>query len=120
MPKLNTGFWLVGERRGRTEGHAMRRYVAVIINSRALCAISAAVMTRNDDGRLRPNYSNMLGNFSAGAISNLYYPSSDRGASLVLLNGLADTGGDAAANLVREFLLKRFTSHAPKGASAQP
>jgi hypothetical protein len=90
------------------------------IRSRALYAISAAVMTRNDDGRWRPNYSNVLGNFSAGAISNLYYPSSDRGASLVFLNGLADTGGDAAANLVREFLLKQFTSHAHKGANDQP
>jgi hypothetical protein len=90
------------------------------IRSRALYAISAAVMARDDDGRWRPNYSNVLGNFSAGAISNLYYPSSDRGASLVFLNGLADTGGDAVANLVREFLLKRFTSHAPKGATGQP
>jgi len=90
------------------------------IGSRALYAISAAVMTRDDDGRWRPNYSNVLGNFSAGAISNLYYPASDRGASLVLLNGLADTGGDAAANLVREFILKRFTSHVPKGPKVQP
>jgi hypothetical protein len=90
------------------------------IRSRALYAISAAVMARDDNGRWRPNYSNVLGNFSAGAISNLYYPSSDRGASLVFLNGLADTGGDAAANLVREFLLKRFTSHAPKSAAGQP
>ena len=90
------------------------------IGSRALYAISAAVMARDDDGRWRPNYSNVLGNFSAGAISNLYYPASDRGASLVFLNGLADTGGDAAANLVREFILKRFTSHAPKGAAGQP
>lgn len=90
------------------------------IRSRAMYAISAAVMARNDDGRWRPNYSNVLGNFSAGAISNLYYPSTDRGASLVFLNGLADTGGDAAANLVREFLLKRLTSHAPKGAAGQP
>jgi hypothetical protein len=90
------------------------------IGSRALYAISAAVMTRDDDGRWRPNYSNVLGNFSAGAISNLYYPSSDRGASLVFLNGLADTGGDAAANLVREFILKRFTSHVPRGPKVQP
>ena len=84
------------------------------IRSRVLYAISAAVMARDDDGQWRPNYSNVLGNFSAGAISNLYYPASDRGASLVFLNGLADTGGDAAANLVREFILKRFTSHAPQ------
>ena len=90
------------------------------IRSRALYAISAAVMTRDDKGRWRPNYSNVLGNFSAGAISNLYYLSSDRGASLVFLNGLADTGGDAAANLVREFVLKRFTSHVPAGANGQP
>lgn len=90
------------------------------IRSRALYAISAAVMTRDDNGRWRPSYSNVLGNFSASAISNLYYPSSDRGASLVFLNGLADTGGDAAANLVREFLLKRFTSHRPAGANGEP
>jgi hypothetical protein len=88
--------------------------------SRALYAMSAAVMARSDDGRWRPNYSNVLGNFSAGAISNLYYPESDRGASLVLLNGLADTGADAAANLIREFLLKGITTHVPKGANGQP
>ena len=88
--------------------------------SRALYAISAAVMTRDDNGKWRPNYSNVLGNFSAGAISNLYYPSSDRGASLVFLNGLADTGGDAAGNLVREFLLKGLTSQAHKGANGKP
>ncbi|MFP5206981.1 MAG: hypothetical protein ACLGP3_06280 [Acidobacteriota bacterium] len=90
------------------------------IGARALYAISAPVMTRQDNGKWRPNYSNVLGNFSAGAISNLYYPSSDRGASLVFLNGLADTGGDAAANLVREFILERFTSHVPNGAGGQP
>lgn len=86
---------------------------------RALYAISAAVMTRTDNGRWVPNYSQVLGNFSAGAISMLYYPSSDRSASLVLLNGLADTGADAVSNLVREFLLKRFTSHA-SAAHVQP
>jgi hypothetical protein len=88
--------------------------------SRALYAMSAAVIARDDDGRWKPNYSNVLGNFSAGAISNLYYPESDRGASLVLLNGLADTGADAAANLVREFLLKGITTHVPRGANGQP
>jgi Carboxypeptidase regulatory-like domain len=88
--------------------------------SRALYAMSAAVIARGDDGRLRPNYSNVLGNFSAAAISNLYYPSAARGASLVLFNGLANTGADAAANLIREFLLKGITSHVPAGANSQP
>ncbi len=90
------------------------------IRSRAWYAISAAVMARGDDGRWKPNYSQVLGNFSAAAISNLYYPAADRGASLVLFNGLADTGADAVSNLVREFLLKRITTHIPKGADGQP
>jgi hypothetical protein len=90
------------------------------IGSRALYAISAAVIARGDDGRWKPNYSRVLGNFSAAAISNLYYPASDRGASLVVVNGLANTGADAAANLIREFLLKRITSHVPQGANGQP
>lgn len=90
------------------------------IRSRALYAISAAVIARGDDGRWKPNYSRVLGNFSAAAISNLYYPASDRGGSLVVFNGLAGTGADAVGNLIREFVLKRITSHAPKGANGQP
>jgi hypothetical protein len=84
------------------------------IGSRGLYAISADVITKGDDGRWRPNYSRVLGNFSAAAISDLYYPASDRGASLVIFNGLAGTGADAVSNLIREFLLKRITSHVPQ------
>lgn len=90
------------------------------IASRALYAISAAVMARSDSGGWEPNYSHVLGNFSAAAISNLYYPASDRGASLVVFNGLASLGGDAVSNLIREFVLKRFTSHAPQAANGTP
>jgi len=82
------------------------------IKARALYAISAAVMTRSDSGHWEPNYSQVLGNFSAAALSNLYYPEADRGGSLVLLNGLSETGGNAVSNLIREFLLKPLTSHA--------
>jgi len=90
------------------------------IKSRALYAISAAVIAKGDNGRWEPNYSRVLGHFSAAAISNLYYPASDRGASLVVFNGLAGIGGDAVSNHIREFILKRFTSHIPKGANGQP
>jgi hypothetical protein len=89
------------------------------IGSRALYAISGAVIARGDDGRLKPNYSRVLGHFSAAAISNLYYPASDRGGSLIVYNGLAGIGADAVANLIREFVLKRITSHVPKGANGQ-
>jgi hypothetical protein len=90
------------------------------VRSRALYAISAAVIARGDDGRWKPNYSSVLGHFSAAAISNLYYPASDRGVSLVLINGLVSTGAQAGGNLIREFLLKRITSHIPEGANGQP
>lgn len=84
------------------------------VTSRALYAVAAAVIARGDDGGWKPNYSEVLGSFSAAAISNLYYPAANRGPSLVLFNGLADIGGDAVGNLVREFVLKRITSHAGK------
>jgi len=82
--------------------------------SRAFYAVSSAFVTRGDSGNRMPNYSHILGGFTAAAISNIYYPESDRGASLVLYNGLADIGADAVANLVREFVLKGITSHVPK------
>ena len=90
------------------------------VRSRALYAVSRAFITRRDDGRSEPNYSQILGNFSGAAISNLYYPESDRGASLVILNGLADTGANMVSNLVREFLLKAITTHVPGGENGKP
>jgi hypothetical protein len=90
------------------------------VGSRALYAISAAVIAKGDDGRWQPNYSRVLGSFSAAALSNLYYPASERGASLVAFNGLAGIGADAVSNLFREFVLKGITSHVPKGANGQP
>lgn len=87
---------------------------------RVFYAVSAAVIARGDNGRWEPNYSRVLGHFSAAAISNLYNPEADRGASLVLFNGLAGIGENAVSNLIREFVLKRFTSHVPKGANGQP
>lgn len=90
------------------------------IGSRIFYAISAAVVARGDDGRWKPNYSHLLGTFSAASISNLYYPASDRGASLVLFNGLAGTGTSAVSNLLREFVFKRLTSHVPKDKNGNP
>jgi hypothetical protein len=88
--------------------------------SRLMYAISATVVARGDDGRLKPDYSLVLGNFSAAAVSNLYYPASDRGGSLVIFNGLSGLGAEAVSNIIREFLPKPAISHAPKGANGQP
>ena len=90
------------------------------IRSRMLYAISAAVIARGDDGRWKPNYSQVLGTVSAAGISNLYYPASDRGASLVLFNTLAGTGQSALKNLLREFVFKGVTSHVRREAKGRP
>jgi hypothetical protein len=83
-------------------------------SSRALYAVSSVFIARSDSGHRMPNYSGILGSFSAAAISNLYYPAAERGASLTLYNGLADLGADAALNLIREFVLKGLTTRAPQ------
>jgi len=83
------------------------------LGSRALYAITAAFICRGDNGRWQPNYSHVGGNFAASAISNLYYPSSDRGFGLVLRGGLINLGANAGSNLFRELISRQFTSNVP-------
>lgn len=89
-------------------------------SSRAWYAISNVVIARGDDGRWKPNYSSVLGKLTSGALSNAYYPESERGANLVFFNTLTELGADAAENLIKEFVLRNITSHVPHGASAAP
>jgi hypothetical protein len=80
------------------------------IHSRFIYAISRAIICRGDNGHSQPNLSGVLGDLSAGAISNLYYPASDRhGAQLTLENGLLAIGGDALNGIFQEFVLRRLT-----------
>ena len=78
--------------------------------SRALYAIKSVFVARGDNGRWGPNYSRIVGSFASGALSNLYYPASDRGLTLTLSNGGVNLASDGGANLLREFVLKQFTS----------
>jgi len=64
---------------------------------------------RGDNGRWQPNYSTMGGDLAAAALSNAYYPPSNRGVGLFLSNFLIDTGQRATANLAQEFILRRLT-----------
>lgn len=86
--------------------------------ARAKYAVAAAFICRGDNGKWQPNYSGVLGDLSAGAISNLYYPASDRnGAALTIENGFLGIGEDAIGNLVQEFVFRHLTPHAPTYAS---
>ncbi len=80
------------------------------VHARFFYALESAVMTRSDSGHWEIDYSHIIGSFAAGAISNLYYPSGNRGASLVAINGAVDIASYAGENVLREFVLKRFTT----------
>jgi hypothetical protein len=91
------------------------------VRSRVLYAIANAVICKGDNGRWQPNYSGLIGNAAAGAISNLYYPATDRqDAAMTAENLLIGIGTNAAANILQEFVVRRFTPRAPKYAPAEP
>jgi Carboxypeptidase regulatory-like domain len=80
--------------------------------SRVLHAVSYPFICKGDNGRLQPNYSSIGGDLATGAISNIYYPSSNRGPGLVFEGALISTGGRMLNGLIQEFILRRFTPSA--------
>ena len=81
--------------------------------SRTKHAVAYAFVARSDSGHVMPNYSYFLGNVSAAALSNLYYPDSSRGAGLIFENAALGFSGRITQNLAHEFLFKHLTKHAP-------
>jgi hypothetical protein len=79
--------------------------------SRLLYAIKNAVICKGDNGRWQPNYSYILGDFASSGLSNLYYPSQDRGIGLTFSNAFIGIGGTAAANILQEFVIRKLTPH---------
>jgi hypothetical protein len=77
--------------------------------SRVSHALSSPFVCRGDNGKLQPNYSSVGGDLSSSALSNLYYPQSDRGSSLVFQNFAITTGERMLSALVQEFVLNRLT-----------
>ena len=88
--------------------------------SRILYAIANSVICKGDNGHWQPNYSTILGGLAAGGISNLYYPSTDRGAGLTFENAAIGIGATAAANILQEFVIRKLTPHLPNSALATP
>jgi hypothetical protein len=81
--------------------------------SRLMYAIANSVICKGDNGHWQPNYSGIAGSVASGGISNLYYPSAERGASLVFENTLIGIGTTAAANVLQEFVIRKLTPNVP-------
>jgi hypothetical protein len=80
--------------------------------SRALHALSSPFIAKGDNGRWQPNYSSIGGDLASGAISNAYYPSTNRGPGLVFQNALVTSAGRMVNGLIQEFILRKFTPSA--------
>lgn len=66
-------------------------------------SLASSFVTRTDAGGSRFNYSNTLGAITAGAISNAYYPSSDRGVGLVFSRAAISIAIGTAGAVFAEF-----------------
>jgi hypothetical protein len=97
---------------------------------RLLYAVSTTVWCKRDNGQWGPNYANVLGNLTAGGISNLYYPSADRGVGLTFERGFTVTAEGTIGGVFDEFwpdiAKKMFKKHltqfqpAPQAGSSTP
>jgi hypothetical protein len=90
-------------------------------SSRIRYAIANSVICKGDNGRWQPNYSNILGNLASGGISNLYYPEQDRnGAALTFENAGIGIGANAVANILQEFVVRKFMRKDSNNDPAKP
>ena len=77
-------------------GHSLRL--------RAAYAASRILVTRNDKGRLAPNYTVMGGNLLGAALTNAYYPAADRSFGQTARTFGAAMYGGSISLLATEFL----------------
>ena len=77
--------------------------------SRIRHAVLSSFVARGDNGKWQPNYSSLGGDLASSALSNLYYPQSNRGAGLVLGNFAIGTAERIGASVAQEFLFGKFT-----------
>jgi len=72
-------------------------------------AVRYPFVCKGDNGESQPNYSSLGGDLASSAISNLYYPKSNRGTGMVFTDFAISTGARAVAGLAQEFILRKLT-----------
>ena len=74
------------------------------VTHRLLYALATNVICKHDNThKWEFNYSNVGGNILSGAISNLYYPSTNSGIGQTFTNGLTVTAEGGAGSIFQEF-----------------
>lgn len=88
--------------------------------SRILYALANAFICKGDNKKWQPNYSNILGNIVAGGISNVYYPSTNRGAGQTFETAGTRIGETALAGVFQEFIVRKLTPSMRSRNTKQP
>jgi hypothetical protein len=84
--------------------------------TRALWAAGGSVWCKRDNGTWGPNYANVMGNLMGAAVSNLYYPESDRTVGGTLGRGFTVTAQAIIGSEVIEFWPDMVRYHRRKQA----
>src|SRR5215472_151415 len=94
------------------------------IKRRIVYSLEQEFITRTDRGTRRFSFSNVLGAFTAGGISNLYYPESDRGFGLTMSRSAIALGYGSLGGLIDEFWFdideKLFHKHKKESVTPAP
>jgi hypothetical protein len=77
--------------------------------SRLTHALSAPFICKGDNGKWQPNYSTIGGNLASSALSNAYYPQSNRGAGLVFGSFAISNAERLVSSFAQEFVLRKLT-----------
>jgi hypothetical protein len=80
--------------------------------SRIVHALMSAFVCPGDNGRREPNFSSVGGDLISTAISETYYPQSNRGPGSFAGSFLINTGERMVSAVAQEFLLRKLTSNA--------
>ncbi len=83
-------------------------------SSRLRHALFSPFICRGDNGRTQVNFSSLGGDLASSALTNTYYPESNRGPQLVFGNFAVGTGERMLSGVLQEFVLHRLTPGARK------
>lgn len=83
--------------------------------SRARHAFASPFICRGDNGKQQPNYSTIGGGLISSALTNAYYPESNRGTGLMFQTFAINTAERLLSSFAQEFILPRFTSRGGHG-----
>jgi hypothetical protein len=80
------------------------------VKSRLMHALSNPFICRGDNGQREINVSSMGGDLISAALSNTYYPDSNRGPGLVFGGFALSTGEREVSSVIQEFVLRKLTT----------